>query len=710
MNVYSLPSILAFTINFSIAFMILLDNPKSKVNRWFAAFVMAFVLWNLAEILILTTSNFSEALFGAQILYRIIFLLPAFFVAIAFNFPIQTSKLASKTFFYIVLFSIPVIPLASSFPHFKIEIIHITNEPEGYFYKLRSTSEPLFILQLIITAIYIIWGTAVLINKIPKLRSVRQKNQTLFLLTGFVIIIAYFLLINIFRFYLASEFSTYFLNTIFVLSINIFFLFILVHYKTFNTKNILRSGIIYSIIYTVILSVYFIVVDRLSHTLNNYFGINSFFTSAFIILLLVALIKPLETRLQILLDRLFLKDLGKYRHNFSQLNLMLQSYLAPEELLSRVNRFIKNNFLIEEVLLYQRDEIGNYYISNNHNDAIPSNIINKYYDFFKTAKRAIEIYELDIDNVDYSFSKTLKKKKIEVILPLVFNDEILAVIFLSKKKFENKYTEDELERLTILSNEVVIAYHRNKIFAELQVKKDDQFRLEKLAAIGQMTAGIAHEIKNPLNTISISAQTLKKGDISKEESFELMDYIIKEVDRLDKLLKDFLKLSKTLEVKFENVEAGSLFAKAIIAVETKNINHIKISCDCQKKTMLNTDPSLLYQVLLNLGLNSVDAIIERCKKDDTFTCTDGLLSFSTENLDDEIIIKIQDNGIGIPKEKLNNIFNPFFTTKEEGSGLGLSIAHNIISSMGGTISVNSLSNLPAGSQVKTEFLISFPKT
>ncbi len=701
MNVYSLPSILAFTINFSIAFIILLDNPKSKINRWFAAFVMAFVLWNLAEILILTTSNFSEALFGAQILYRIIFLLPAFFVAIAFNFPVQTSKLSNKTIFYIILFFIPIIPLASSFPHFKIDIIHLANEPSGYFYKLISTSEPLFIIQLIITASYLIWGAAVLIIKIPKLRSVGQKNQTLFLLTGFVIIIIYFLLINIFRFYLSFEFSTYFLNTVFVLSINVFFLFILVHYKTFKTKNILRRGIIYSIIYTIILSVYFMVVDRLSDTLNNYFGINSFFTSAFIILLLVALIKPLETRLQILLDRLFLIDLAKYRQNFSQLNLTLQSYLAPEELLNMVNRFIKNNFLIEEVLLYQRDELGNY-IDNNHNDAILQNIINKHYDFLKTAKRAIEIYELDVDNVDSILSKALKKKKIEVILPLVFNEEILAVIFISKKRYENKYTEDELERLTILANEVVIAYHRNKIFAELQVKKEDQFKLEKLAALGQMTAGIAHEIKNPLNTISISAQTLKKGELSKEESLELMDYIVKEVDRLDKLLKDFLKLSKTLEVKFETVEAGTLFAKAIIAVEAKNINHIKISCDCQNKTMLKTDPSLLYQVLLNLGLNSVDAIIERCKKDDSFNCRDGLLSFSTENLYDKIIIKIQDNGIGIPKEKLNNIFNPFFTTKEEGTGLGLSIAHNIISSMGGNISVNSLSN-------KTEFLITFPK-
>ncbi len=297
----------------------------------------------------------------------------------------------------------------------------------------------------------------------------------------------------------------------------------------------------------------------------------------------------------------------------------------------------------------------------------------------------------------------MKEKNIELILPLVFQSEIHSFIFLSKKRYENKFSEDELERLSILTNESVLAYHRNKIFEDLKTKKEEQFKLEKLAAIGQMTAGIAHEIKNPLNTISISAQTLKKGSLSREENFELMDYIIKEVDRLDNLLKDFLKLSKTIEIKFETVEVGTLFSKAITAVETNNSSHIRINCDCKKRTFLRTDPSLLYQVLLNLGLNSIDAITERCKKDDNFNCPDGLLSFSTENLSDKIIIKIQDNGTGIPEEKLNTIFNPFFTTKEEGTGLGLSIAHNIIANLGGTISVNSLYN-------KTEFSISFPKT
>ena len=418
---------------------------------------------------------------------------------------------------------------------------------------------------------------------------------------------------------------------------------------------------------------------------------------------MVALIKPLETRLQKLLDKIFRKDITRYRHNYSIFNYELQTYLGLSELLVRVKKFINKNYLVEEVVCFRKNESGNYFNNSNRDEIIPLTNIEAYINFFISEKRSIELYELEVKDANSPLLNILKKKKVELILPLVFQSEILGFIFLSKKRYDNKFSEDELERLTILANEVVIAYHRNKIFAELEAKKDEQFKLEKLAAIGQMTAGVAHEIKNPLNTISVSAQTLRKGSLNREENFELMDYIVKEVDRLDNLLKDFLKLSKTIDIKIETVEVGTLFSKTITAVETKNNNHIKIKCDCQKRIFLRTDPGLLYQVLLNLGLNSIDAIKERCKKDEIFNCPDGLLSFSTENLSDKILIKIQDNGTGIPEEKLNTIFNPFFTTKEEGTGLGLSIAHNIITNLGGTISVNSFNN-------KTEFSISFPKT
>jgi len=499
----------------------------------------------------------------------------------------------------------------------------------------------------------------------------------------------------------------------------------LLNYKTLNTKTILKSGITYSIIYTIILAVYFIVVENISQAVNKIFGINSFFTSAFIILVLVSLIKPLESRLQFLLDKIFLRDIGKYRHNFSKFTMELQSYIESGVLLPKVKNFIKKNFLIEEVNCYLKDDSGNFNCTGNPEDAVPSELIKKYSGFFLSAKRAVEIYELDSGMVDSSFLKLLNKKRVEVILPLVYNDELLAVLFLSKKRYDNKFTEDELERLSILASELVIALHRNKIFEDLQRQKEEQFKLEKLAAIGQMTAGIAHEIKNPLNTISVSAQTIKKGDLSAGENIELLNYIVEEVDRLDNLLKDFLKLSKTLEIRYESVELGTLFSKTITAIEAKNADKVKINCDyykrtitntvaenidqiiincdCHKRVKLRTDPDLLYQVLLNLGLNSIDAILERCIKDDNFNCSkDGIINLLIEERIDEILIKVEDNGIGIPGEKLDYIFNPFFTTKEEGTGLGLSIVHNIITSMGGSIAVNSQSN-------NTVFIISFPK-
>lgn len=702
MNIYSLPSILAFTVNISIAFIIFLDNPRSKINRWFAAFVMVFVLWNLSEILILTTSKYSEALFGAQILYRVIFLLPSFFVAIAYNFPIPTARIAGKVYFYFLLFFVPIVFLVLSFPNFKIGIVHLQNERIGYFYKLSYTNELLFNLQLIVIVLYLIWGTTVLIRKIPKLRTIKQKNQTFFLVIGFIVIIVYFLLINIFRFYLNSVFSAYFLNTICALAVNIFFLYILLHFKTFNARNILRSGITYSIIYTFILSVYFIVVNILSQTINKVFRVNSFIISAFIILLLVSLIKPLETKIQKLLDNVFLKDRAKYMHKFSQLNIELQKYLTQKELLTKVINFIKNNFLVREITLYLKDEDKNYYNLKNRNYIINSNLVDKIKDFFLSNRRAVELYEFDLEKIVPAFLNMLKKEKIEIILPLIFNDEILAFLFLSQKKYKSKFTEDELGRLTILANEIVIAYNRNKIFEDLQLRKVEEFRLEKLAAIGQMTAGIAHEVRNPLNTISVSAQTIKKGGLKTDENNELLEFIVQEVERLDNLLKDFLKLSRDLEVKFEVVEVKTLFSKIMTAIEIQNKNNIKITCECEKSIKFKTDPSLLYQVLLNLAFNSIDAIVERCKTDENFNSSLGMINFFSHNINSKIIIEIQDNGIGIPKERLNYIFNPFFTTKEEGTGLGLSIAHHFVTSLRGTIDVNSLAN-------RTEFIISFPK-
>lgn len=682
MNIYSLPSVLAFTVNFSIALIIMLNNPKSKVNRWFFAFIFVFVIWNLSETLILNTSNFNEALLGAQILYRVIFLLPAFYVAIAYNFPKETFKISKEFWFYLLLFAVPISLLALSFPNFQIKIINLSGVKNTYYYTLKYDANELFVVLLAVSISYLIWGTYVLIKKIPHLKTVTYKNQTKLLVSGFNIIIVFFLIINIFRNTIENTVSFYALSTLLTLFISAFFLYVQQEYKIFKTHRFLRSGLTYSFLLTIVLAVYIIVVENLSHVISNYFGVNSFLFSVMVIFMLVLLIRPLERQVELLIDKFFRNDIIHYRRKFSQLNQKIQSYLPTKEFFETALKFCKENFMVEQVEIYIKDGNNKFYNFSHPQKFLDNNFIENHFPYLLRAARAVEYNELVTDSNE-------GKEKYDIIIPLIFHSEIMALFFLKKKIFAKKITEDEIERLSILGNELAIAYNRNKIIEDLRKKEHEQFRLEKLAAIGQLTAGIAHEIRNPLNTIAVSAETLKRGKINSEEKDELLSYITDEVDRLDKLLKEFLLLSKMKEMNKEKFNIEEFFKKIRIALESKNENDIKISFSIDGNKEIISDFNLLYQVLLNLGLNSLQSIIERCEAEEEFKCNDGELKISADHLDDKIIFKVTDNGMGIPKEKLDSIFNPFYTSKKEGTGLGLSIVHNIISALGGSIDVQS---------------------
>ncbi len=698
MNIYSLPSLIAFTVNFSVAFTILLNNPRSKLNRWFFSFVFVFAVWNLTEILILNTSSYSNAILGAQILYRVIFLIPAFFVAIAYNFPRHTNKIAERFEFYVFLFAVPVLFLALSFPDFRIDIVNVSNSPKTYFYRLEFTNDFFFIFQMIITIAYLIWGGIVLILKIPKLRIVRQKNVTIFFTIGFFIIVAFFFLMNIFRSALEDAISFYFLSTVYTLTVSLFFLYVNLHYKGFKARNVISTGLAYSTIYTFILATYFIIVLNLSQTLNKVFKINSFFFSAIIILVLVSLIRPLEKKIQNLLDKLFRQDLEEYRHNLSLFIPEIQNYIPPKEFFDRVKNFIRRNFLVGDIIIFLKNEKGDFFNFEDRGEVVPAPVAKKLGAELLGFNRAIEIYELDLTKIEREELDFLEKKRFDVILPMIFENEILGVFLLRKKNYAKKTTEEKLERLTILSAEITISYNRNKMFESLQRRREEQFRLEKLASLGEMTAGVAHEIRNPLNTISISAETLRSGSISNEEREELLGYISNEVERLDNLLKDFLKLSRQKEIREEEIPLDEVFNKLLDALEAENGNNIKISTEVEKGFRFYSDKNILYQILLNLGLNALDAVVEKCNENDGFNCPDGQIIYSAEKNEGEIIIKVTNNGKEIPDENIEKIFDPFFTTKDEGTGLGLSIVKNLTESLGGRIEVFS-------SKKVTEFYI-----
>ena len=209
-------------------------------------------------------------------------------------------------------------------------------------------------------------------------------------------------------------------------------------------------------------------------------------------------------------------------------------------------------------------------------------------------------------------------------------------------------------------------------------------RSEQLAMIGQMAAGTAHEIRNPLTSIRGFLQILNKTLMEKqmEKEVEYTKIMLDEIDRINQLVGEFLLLSKTREVRLETVDIGQLFEQFLPIIKNEALLHNieVVTSSFEGLPPVRGDKELLKQVFLNICKNGIEAMGDS-----------GTLYISHHLLEDEqmISIDIRDTGPGIPPYVIDKIFEPFFTTKEEGTGLGLSVCQRIIHDLGGKIQVSS---------------------
>ncbi|MFB4165999.1 ATP-binding protein [Alteribacillus sp. JSM 102045] len=221
-----------------------------------------------------------------------------------------------------------------------------------------------------------------------------------------------------------------------------------------------------------------------------------------------------------------------------------------------------------------------------------------------------------------------------------------------------------------------------------EVKKLENYvkQNERLASLGQLTSGIAHEIKNPLSIIQAAAEGIQfetmDNELNKDFIKELSDDIVATTERMNLLLTDFLKLAKDhSEVVTEKINLVLIFDELLSLLRKKFDEYqIKVIYDYRKYDFayVLSNESKLGQIFLNIILNSIQAME-----------SGGELSVNLEDKGFNWDIEIRDTGHGIPSSKVNWIFNPFYTTKKEGTGLGLSIAFEIITQQDGEISVKS---------------------
>jgi signal transduction histidine kinase len=206
-------------------------------------------------------------------------------------------------------------------------------------------------------------------------------------------------------------------------------------------------------------------------------------------------------------------------------------------------------------------------------------------------------------------------------------------------------------------------------------------RIDKLASLGELSAALAHEIRNPLSGIKMSAQVLSRRfkKYNQDESNEkLFEGIIKEIDRLDNLIKDILSFSKHKTIKQEQIELKSFIENSlkffINDFEKKDIN---IKLDIKEDKFIYFDKNQLTQIFLNLISNALKAVELK-----------GNILIRVSNYNDKYVkCEVIDDGRGIEKENIKKIFNPFFTTNEDGTGLGLSVVFELLNANDANIEV-----------------------
>ncbi len=233
------------------------------------------------------------------------------------------------------------------------------------------------------------------------------------------------------------------------------------------------------------------------------------------------------------------------------------------------------------------------------------------------------------------------------------------------------------------------------VFEDLTKLKEMQekvLRTEQLAAVGRFSAGLAHEIRNPLTSLSGSIQVLARG-LKLEDSYKkLMEIVMKETDRLNTILSDFLNYTQTKKNNNTIVDLTQLIQDVITLLKNKEDLSSKKQISFKRTTdhlTLNGDEEQIKQVVWNLCINALEAMSQG-----TLTLSlKEVFSFQSgdfQTIHGGMVLEVQDEGCGIASDQINNIYDPFYSSKKNGVGLGLATVYQIVNRNGGVMDVKSI--------------------
>ncbi|TAK09909.1 GAF domain-containing sensor histidine kinase [bacterium] len=284
-----------------------------------------------------------------------------------------------------------------------------------------------------------------------------------------------------------------------------------------------------------------------------------------------------------------------------------------------------------------------------------------------------------------NLAEAMGQLEAEVTLPLMSKEKLIGILNLGHKEGREMYSHEDLEVLSALTNQAAIAIENARLYENLKQSQSIIRRADRLSSLGMLTAGLAHEIRNPLVAIRTFTQLLPERYQEAEFRNSFQAVALKEVDRICSLINDLLNFARPSTPNVSAEDINEIVESIVRILETeakeKEVQIYRRLATGLPKIFI--DKEQIKQVSMNLILNALQSIEGR-----------GVVEVSTRlfaknHFEQYIQIGIRDSGVGIPERDVENIFTPFFTTKKDGSGLGLSISHQMVQEHGGYIVVES---------------------
>jgi signal transduction histidine kinase len=481
----------------------------------------------------------------------------------------------------------------------------------------------------------------------------------------------------------------------------------IVKHQLMDIRVIIKQSIVYATL-TLFITVFYAILVAVFHGILgiSLHGSASWILNAFAALIIAATFQPLRTNIQFMVDRLFFRDKYNYKTTLMDFSNALSSEIELNRLLNMILEKVTSTMHIDRGAIMLLDKNKDEYIvgvsGNIDRSSLGDFSFDKSSDLYKWLNSGRRIFNIEEERFYFkqsglpanekdiaAFEKILnifEKHGIQLAVPLFVRDKLTGVFDLGRKMNEDSYSQEDLEFLTTVANQSAIAIENASLYSDIRQLEKSLYHSDKLASLGALSASMVHEIRTPITSIKSFCQMIPRmynnpGFCNKYEVT-----VNRELDRLNEILERLLNFSKPIGDNDRTDKIVNIINEILLLLDKEiEKNRVKVIIEYGTSTadvMLPSDG--LKQVLMNIIMNAVHAMPDGGK------IRIGLEREGFEGNGSKLLkLEIEDTGIGIPKENIDKIFNAFFTTKEKGTGLGMSVSKKIINELNGNIGVAS---------------------